>query len=62
MKENYKTVSKLLFPDEQALRQTPSQKFEDLLRNQLHSLRNERLRILNPKLAEQDLKTKTTEK
>ena len=37
MKENYKTVSKLLFPDEQALSQTPAQKFEEQLRNQLHS-------------------------
>ena len=58
MKENYKTVSKLLFPDEQALSQTPAQKFEEQLRNQLHSLRNERLRILNPKLAEQDFENK----
>ncbi len=62
MKENYKTVSKLLFSDEQTLSKTPSQRFEEQLRNQLHSMRNERLRILNPKLAEQDLKTKTTEK
>ena len=53
MKENYKTVSKLLFPDEQAFSQTPSQRFEDQLRNQLHSMRNERLRVLNPELVEQ---------
>ena len=54
MKENCKTVSKLLFPDEQALNKNPSQRFEEQLRNQLHSMKNERLRILNPKLAEQD--------
>ena len=54
MKENYKTVSKLLFPDEQALNKNPSQRFEEQLRNRLHSMKNERLRILNPKLAEQD--------
>ena len=54
MKENYKTVSKLLFPDEQALSQTPTQNFEDLLRNQLHSMRNERMRILNPEPQKQD--------
>ena len=58
MKENYKTVSKLLFPDEQTLSKTPSQRFEEQLRNQLHSMRNERLRILNPKLAEQDFENK----
>ena len=62
MKENYKTVSKLLFPDEQALKQTPAQNFEDLLRNQLHSMRNERLRILNPKLAEQDFENENYRK
>ena len=62
MKENYKTASKLLFPDEQALSQTPAQKFEEQLRNQLHSLRNERLRILNPKLAEQDFENENYRK
>ena len=60
MKENYKTVSKLLFPDEQAFSQTPSQRFEDQLRNQLHSMRNERLRVLNPELVEQGSENKNT--
>ena len=55
MKENYKTVSKLLFPDEHALSQTPSQRFEEQLRTQLHSMRSERLSILNPGLREQDI-------
>ena len=54
MKENYKTVSKLLFPDEQNLNQTPSQRFEEQLRNQLHSMRTERLSILNPVADEQN--------
>ena len=54
MKENCKTVSKLLFPDEQALSQTPSQRFEDQLRNRLHSMRQERTRILYPE-AVQDI-------
>ena len=47
MEKDFKTVSKLLFPDEQALSKTPTQKFEEQLRNQLHSMRNERLSILN---------------
>ena len=54
MKENCKTVSKLLFYDEQALNKTPSQRFEEQLRNRLHSMRSERLRVLNPELVEQD--------
>ena len=54
MEKDFKTVSKLLFPDEQALSQTPTQKFEEQLRNQLHSMRNERLRILNPVADEQN--------
>ncbi len=54
MKENCKTVSKLLFPDEQNLNQTQTQKFEDQLRNQLYSIRNERMRILNPEPQKQD--------
>ncbi len=51
--ENYKTVSKLLFNDELAVDKTPSQKFDDLLRNQLQAMRNQRLRILNPDLTDQ---------
>ena len=43
MEKNFKTVSKLLFPEETALNQTPSQKFENMLRNQLYSMRQERL-------------------
>lgn len=54
MKKNYKTISKLLFPDETALNKTPSQKFEDQLRNQLHSMRNEGFCILNPQMPEED--------
>ena len=53
MKENYKTVSKLLFNDEAAVDKTPSQKFDDLLRNQLQAMRNQRLRILNSDLTDQ---------
>lgn len=49
--DNYKTVSKLLFPEEET--RTNSQKFDDLLRNQLYSMRNERLRILNPENPQQ---------
>ena len=52
--DNIKTVSKLLFPDEQNLNQTQTQKFEDQLRNRLHSMRNERMRILNPEPQKQD--------
>ena len=51
--ENYKTVSKLLFNDEAAVDKTPSQKFDDLLRNQLQAMRNQRLRILNSDLTDQ---------
>ena len=54
MEKNFKTISKRLFPDEQALSKTLSQKFEEQLRNQLRSMKNERLRILNPELSEQD--------
>ena len=54
MEKDFKTVSKLLFPDEQALSQTPTQKFEEQLRNQLHSMRNERMRILNQESQKQD--------
>ena len=54
MEKDFKTVSKLLFPDEQALNKTPTQKFEEQLRNQLHSMRNERLSILNPVADEQN--------
>ena len=43
MEKNFKTVSKLLFPEETALNQTPSQKFENMLRKQLYSMRQERL-------------------
>lgn len=46
MEENFKTVSKLLFPEETALNQTPSQKFENMLRNQLYSMRQERLSVV----------------
>ena len=46
MEKDFKTVSKLLFPDEQALNKTPSQRFEEQLRNRLHSMRQERTRIL----------------
>lgn len=49
--DNYKTVSKLLFPEEET--RTNSQKFDNLLRNQLYSMRNERLRILNPENPQQ---------
>ncbi|MBS6554386.1 MAG: hypothetical protein KH321_10645 [Clostridium sp.] len=54
MEKDFTTVSNLLFPDETALNQTPSQKFEDQLRNKLHSMRNERMHILNPKSQKQD--------
>ena len=51
--DNYKTVSKLLFPENLELNKTPTQRFEDQLRNQLYSMRNERLRILNPENPQQ---------
>lgn len=51
--DNYKTVSKLLFPENLDLNKTPTQRFEDQLRNQLYSMRNERLRILNPENPQQ---------
>ncbi len=54
MEKDFTTVSNLLFPDETSLNQTPSQKFEDQLRNKLHSMRNERMHILNPKSQKQD--------
>lgn len=62
MEKDFTTVSKLLFPDEKALNQTPSQKFEDQLRNQLHSMRNERMHILNPKSQEQDFENENYKK
>ena len=54
MEQNYKTVSKLLFPDEQDLNKTPSQKFDELLRDKLQSRRNEQLYISNPELSMQN--------
>ena len=40
MEQNYKTVSKLLFPDEQDLNKTSSQKFDEILRKKLLSYIN----------------------
>ena len=54
MEKDFMQVSKLLFPEKSSLNRTPSQKFEDQLRNQLHSIRNERMHILNPKSQKQD--------
>ncbi|HIU92405.1 MAG TPA: hypothetical protein IAD26_04640 [Candidatus Limenecus avicola] len=48
MNQNYKTVLKLLFPEKSTLNKTPSQQFEEQLRNQLHSMRQERQKLLNP--------------
>ena len=57
MNQNYKTVLKLLFPEKSTLNKTPSQQFEEQLRNQLHSMRQER-----QKLFQLNLKMKTTKK
>ena len=54
MEKDFMQVSKLLFPEKSSLNRTPSQKFEDQLRNKLHSMRNERMHILNPKSQKQD--------
>lgn len=54
MKKHFKEVSKLLFPEKSEIDKTPSQKFEDLMRNQLLSMRNERLGILYPDLVEEN--------
>ena len=48
MNQNYKTVLKLLFPEKSTLNISPSQQFEEQLRNQLHSMRQERQKLLNP--------------
>ena len=53
MEENFRTVSKLLFPEKTALNQTSSQKFEDMLRKQYFDLQQERFKKLNPNLAPQ---------
>lgn len=53
MEKNFKTVSKLLFPEETALNQTPSQRFENMLRKQYLNLQRERLKKLKPNLAPQ---------
>ena len=38
MEFNYKTLSRLLFPEQPEAERTPSQKFDDMLRNQLYSM------------------------
>lgn len=38
MEKDFKTVSKLLFPDKEEFDKTPSRRFEDELRNQYHKL------------------------
>lgn len=43
MKNDYKTVSKLLFPDESILDKTPEQKFDDEIRAKVFALRNQKL-------------------
>ena len=48
MEKNFMQVSKLLFPEKSSLNMTQSQQFEDQLRNQLHSIRQEREKLLNP--------------
>ena len=48
MEKEYDQVSKLLFPEKSTLNKTPSQQIEDQLRNQLHSMRQERQKLLNP--------------
>ena len=40
MEQNYKTVAKLLFPDEQDLNKTSLQKFDEILRKKLKTLRS----------------------
>lgn len=47
MEFNYKTLSRLLFPEQPEAERTPSQKFDDMLRNQLYSMRMARLGIFN---------------
>ncbi len=48
MEKDIMQVSKLLFPEKSTLNKTPSQQFEEQLRNQLHSMRQERQKLLNP--------------
>lgn len=48
MEKDIMQVSKLLFPEKSSFNKTPSQQFEDQLRNQLHSMRQEREKLLNP--------------
>lgn len=47
MEENYKTVSKLLFPDEQDLNKSSSQKFDEILRKQLHHIKTNHFNKIN---------------
>lgn len=48
MEKDIMQVSKLLFHEKSTLNKTPSQQFEEQLRNQLHSMRQERQKLLNP--------------
>ena len=50
---DYKTVSKLLFPEQQELPQNASQKFDDILRRDFYNMQQERFKKLNPNLAPQ---------
>ncbi len=50
---DYKTVSKLLFPEQQELPQNASQKFDDILRRDFYNMQQERFIRLNPSLAPQ---------
>ena len=48
MEKDFMQVSKLLFPEKSTLNKPPTQQFEEHLRNQLHSMRQKREKLLNP--------------
>ncbi len=47
MEKDIMQVSKLLFPEKSSFNKTPSQQFEEQLRNQLHTMRHERDKLVN---------------
>ena len=50
---NYKTVSKLLFPEQQEIPQNASYKFDDILRRDFHNMQQERFKRFNPSISQQ---------
>ena len=50
---NYKTVSNLLFSEQQEIHQNASHKFDDILRRDFHDMQQKRFKRFNPSINQQ---------